>query len=166
MFVHSSSKAFVGLVQVTCDVYRMCVHQPIPLCTVDGATYSTVVEYPTSTSDTGWSHSPLLQLCCLLTHLLTHLELTVDCFIHMLSRGISYMLSHTSNTHAHAHECTHTLGTHTRIYTCACIHKSTHTHTAHTAATNAHITITIHIVTVNHKTANDMVSPAPKQAHC
>ena len=65
----------------------MCVHQPTHLFTVDGATYSTVVENPTSTSDTGRSHPPLLQLCCLLTHLV--LELTVDCLIHMLAGGTS-----------------------------------------------------------------------------
>ena len=49
---HWNSSEFAGFVQVTCDVYHML---PIPLFTVDGATYSTAVEYRTSTSDTGWS---------------------------------------------------------------------------------------------------------------
>ena len=83
---------------VTCTT---CVHQPTHLFTVDGATYSTVVEYPTSTSDTGRSHSPLLQLCCLLTHLV--LKLTVDCLIHMLAGGTSiHAQSHIKYTRTRA----------------------------------------------------------------
>ena len=72
----------------------------------------------------GRSHSPLLQLCCLLTHLV--FQLTVDCLIHMLAGG-TYRLSHTSNTHAHAHKCTHTHSTHS-CYKCAHHNKNSHCH--------------------------------------